>query len=412
MKKRKLTPDLRFDGFNGEWSEAILSDYLVASKEKNHDNQFSKEDVLSISREFGVVNQVQYQGRSLAGESVSGYGVASTNDVIYTKSPLRDQPYGIIKTNKGESGIVSALYAVYHPKENVDPGFTQTYFEYDKRLNDYLRPIVHKGAKNTLNIGDDDALLGKVFFPKKEEQIQITSSFETIDKEIYIQREKCEKLRNIKKALLISLFPKGNNRQPKIRLKGFSGDWKEHPLSDFLDISKEKNSLLSFDVSDVLSVSQYFGVVNQIEFQGRSFAGESLNGYKVLDIGQVVYTKSPLKEQPYGIIKSNQFRKGIVSSLYAVYNCVEADSRFIEYYFCDTNRLNQYLRVLIHKGAKNTMNISDEVSISGLVIFPQKDEQKAIADLLNLYDQLIQLNDQKLEHLKNLKKALLDKMFV
>lgn len=405
-------PEIRFAGFQGDWDKLPLSEYLTTSKAKNRDNTFDKEDVLSVSREFGVINQIEYQGRSFAGASVTGYGIAETNDIIYTKSPLRDQPYGIIKTNKGVPGIVSALYAIYHPNDNIEPDFIQTFFDKDKRLNDYLRPLVHKGAKNTLNVGDDEAILGDVIFPKRDEQIKITESFRNIDALISQQKIECEKLRQNRSALLSRMIPSLDTPHPAVRLEEFTDEWTATELSSFLVISKEKNIQNEYTVTDVLSVSQYAGVVNQIEFQGKSLAGASLSGYKILRTNQVVYTKSPLKDQPYGIIKVNLGESGIVSSLYAVYDCIKSDGKFIELYFSDPCRLNQYLRVLVRKGAKNTMNISDSDTLLGKVIFPSLKEQQAIAKIFDEYDRLIQLNEQKLEKLRNLKQAMLDKMFV
>ncbi len=70
------------------------------------------------------------------------------------------------------------------------------------------------------------------------------------------------------------------------------------------------------------------GIVNQIELLGRSYAGESLTPYHIVDINYIVYTKSPLAEYPYGIIKTNRYRPGIVSTLYAVYKSSNyADNR-------------------------------------------------------------------------------------
>ena len=66
-----------------------MIDYLEVSSEKNRDNRFTKEDVLSVSGEYGIVNQIEFQGRSFAGASVSNYGVVENGDVVYTKSPLK-----------------------------------------------------------------------------------------------------------------------------------------------------------------------------------------------------------------------------------------------------------------------------------------------------------------------------------
>lgn len=160
MSKTEM-PSIRFYGFDNDWEQRKLEDYLTVSAEKNTDNLYTKDDVLSVSGDFGVVNQIEFQGRSFAGASVSNYGVVHTGDVVYTKSPLKANPYGIIKANKGKPGIVSVLYGVYHTRENANADFIQMYFEQEARLNNYLRPLVNKGAKNALLISDTDALGGK-----------------------------------------------------------------------------------------------------------------------------------------------------------------------------------------------------------------------------------------------------------
>ena len=105
-------PKIRFKGYTEDWEQRKLEEYLEVSKKKNREGAYDKEDVLSVSGEFGIVNQIEFQGRSFAGTSVANYGVVEVGDVVYTKSPLKSNPYGIIKTNKGKSGIVSTLYAV------------------------------------------------------------------------------------------------------------------------------------------------------------------------------------------------------------------------------------------------------------------------------------------------------------
>ncbi len=169
----------------------------MVSKAKNKDETFGKEDVLSVSGDYGVVNQIEFQGRSFAGVSVAPYGVVDTGDVIYTKSPLKSNPYGIIKTNKGKPGIVSTLYAVYKPLEKTCPEFVQIYFEQDARMNNYMHPLVNKGAKNDMKVSDENALKGDVIFPSKNEQIRISEFFAILDNLITLHHHKCKSPQNM-----------------------------------------------------------------------------------------------------------------------------------------------------------------------------------------------------------------------
>lgn len=178
------------------WEQRKLSNYLEVSNEKNTNDVYGKQDVLSVSGDYGIVNQIEFQGRSFAGASVSNYGVVHTDDIVYTKSPLNANPYGIIKTNKGKTGIVSTLYAVYHPKKGTNSDFVQTYFEQHARMNNYMHPLVNKGAKNDMKVSAENALKGYVSFPNYEEQKAIAEAFSIIDCLITLhQRELYKHLR-------------------------------------------------------------------------------------------------------------------------------------------------------------------------------------------------------------------------
>ena len=205
-KAGQAVPEIRLDGFKGEWEINKLNKYLTVSKQKNTQLKFDKEDVLSVSGEFGIINQIQFQGRSFAGASVEMYSIVDTGNIVYTKSPLKANPYGIIKTNYGIPGIVSTLYAVYLPNENVFPGFVERYFENDLRLNSYLKPLVNKGAKNDMKVSDENALLGAVIFPQLEEQVAISDYFTNLDKFIQSHKDKISQLETLKKKLLQNMF--------------------------------------------------------------------------------------------------------------------------------------------------------------------------------------------------------------
>ena len=194
------------------WEQRKLNEYLTVSTKKNTEDKYDKTDVLSVSGEVGVVNQIEFQGRSFAGASVSNYGVVETGDVVYTKSPLRANPYGIIKANKGKSGIVSTLYAVYKTIQGTaNADFIECYFDLDDRLNMYLKPLVNIGAKHDMKVTDENALKGGVLFPSYEEQCQIADFFSRLDTLITLHQHKPNK----KGHDVLTVMPfKGNQRKP------------------------------------------------------------------------------------------------------------------------------------------------------------------------------------------------------
>lgn len=253
----------------------------------------------------------------------------------------------------------------------------------------------------------------KFLFPDKKEQKALGAYFQQLDSLIQSTSKKIDSLKQVKAASLQSMFPQEGETTPRVRFKGFEREWEKVTLGDCLTINNERNQNNVYGINDVLSVSDEVGVVNQIKLLGRSYAGKSVANYRVLKTNQIVYTKSPLKSKPYGIVKVNKGSVGIVSVLYAVYDAKDdVCPDYIHYYFDPTYRINNYLLPLINKGAKNTMNISDEMALTGSIWIPSYKEQQKISDYLHVLDSQITLQTQRLEKLKQIKSACLDNMFV
>lgn len=229
MENQTAKPVIRFPEFTDHWNNTKLSELLKEAKKRNADLKYTKDEVLSVSGEMGIVNQIEHLGRSYAGVSVHQYHVVEVGDIVYTKSPLKANPYGIIKQNKKKAGIVSTLYAVYNVKEeNAHGEFIEQYFSLDENLNRYLRPIVRKGAKNTLQVSDAEALSGKMYLPSVTEQKKITVFLNTLDKKIEQLKQKKTHLEQYKKGVMQKLFSQ------QLRFKDENGnefpDWEEKVL--------------------------------------------------------------------------------------------------------------------------------------------------------------------------------------
>ena len=116
-----------------------------------------------------------------------------------------------------------------------------------------------------------------------------------------------------------------------------------------------------------------------------------------------------MKEYPYGIVKTNTGKVGIVSTLYAVYSVNDnANNKFIEYYFSLANRANRYFKPIVRIGAKHDMKIGNQEVLTNQVIFPTVKEQEKIADFLSLLDERISTQNKIIEDLKKLKSAIIE----
>ena len=394
-------PKIRFKGFTKDWEQRKLIDYLEVSSEKNRDNRFTKDDVLSVSGEYGIVNQIEFQGRSFAGASVSNYGVVENGDVVYTKSPLKSNPYGIIKTNKGIPGIVSTLYAVYKPKEITDSKFVQIYFELDSRMNSYMHPLVNKGAKNDMKVSAENALKGMVSFPKKDEQEMISLYFSNLDHLITLNQRKCEQTKNLKKYMLQKMFPQNGAKVPEIRFNGFTHDWEQRKFSDIASresVSRESSyDLPSLEYEDVIAEE---GRLNKdISLK------ENIKKGIVFDGSQVLYGKL----RPYLHNWLNPDFSGVAVGDWWVLKPNNADKSFI-YRLIQTQRFDD----IANQSAGSKMPRADWnlVSNTEFAVPVSQEEQEKIGEYFSSLDHLITLHQRKCDELKKMKKFMLQNMFI
>ena len=402
-----MNPKIRLGEYTQDWLSCKASDTFIQYTDKGHPEL----PVLSASQEFGMIR------RDCIGINMN----YSTQNINSYKHILPGQFVIHLRSFQGGfahsaiEGISSPAYTILRLKEEdrQDDYFWKYYFSSDSFIK-RLESVTY-GIRDGRSISVNDFLNLPLFMPAiKNEQVKIGMFFSLVNEYIYATDKELTKLKNLKKACLEKMFPKDGENVPEIRFGGFTGNWQKVKLNEYLQPSGEKNVNNTYDKFDIFSVSGDYGVVNQIEFQGKSFAGASLIGYKVTHQGQTIYTRSPLKAQPYGIIKANKKCDGIVSALYAVYDAIKPiNTDFIEVYFRLDKRLNEYLRPLVNKGAKNTLLVSDDDALKGEILIPKDiEEQDAIVNYFANLDTQISSREKKLSKLKNIKKSLLEKMYV
>lgn len=402
-----MEPKIRFKGFEGEWKKVKLSECLEISKERNINDDFGINEVLSVSDEEGVMNQIKLLGRSFAGKSVTNYKVLRTNQIVYTKSPLKAKPYGIIKVNKGETGIVSVLYAVYDSKEDVNPYYIHYYFDPTFRINNYLLPLINKVAKNTMNISDDVSLQGYISLPPLAEQQAIASYFTSLDSQISAATSRLASLKQMKAASLQAMFPQEGETVPKIRFKGFEGEWKKVKFGTLL---KECTDKSTSEDEDILLSSAINGVFLNSELFGHQ-RGRSNIGYRKIRRNMLILSAQNLH---LGNANVNlRFEHGLVSPAYKIYDLYNVLPEFMYHWIKREETKKFFLDATTAGASLCRKNIVWTDLYKQNILLPKSDtEQQAIASYFTSLDRQISLQSQRLEKLKQIKSACLDKMFV
>lgn len=414
MKKLKSKkPLIRFPKFKDNWEHKKMSELLSESKKRNEDLKFSKDEVLSVSGEMGIVNQIEHLGRSYAGVSVHQYHVVETGDIVYTKSPLKANPFGIIKLNKGKAGIVSTLYAVYKVKEkNAYGPFLDYYFTLDANTNRYLRPLVKKGAKNDMKINNAYVLHDRIYAPTPDEQKKIAAFFAVLEEKIAELKQKKNLLEQYKKGVMQKLFTQ------KLRFKDKHGKefpkWEKKKLDDIFLFSIGKN-IKQNEASPKYETPcvrygelyhMYKEVIKEVFNKTNLDKSELLfsNGDEILlpsagedplDIGSA----SALTVANVAIGRTINILKPIKPN---VYNQI-----FVAYY------INQVLKKRISTLAKGVSicNVYNSDLRTLQINLPSYIEQNKIANYLSAIDEKINRTEKQIQQTQEYKKGLLQKMY-
>lgn len=199
-----LTGKVRLAGYNTPWEQQVFGSVMKEHKLTST----GTEEVHSVSVHKGVINQIEHLGRSFSAQNTDHYNLVHPGDIIYTKSPTGDFPFGIIKQSKlAENVIVSPLYGVFTPRSYELGVILDAYFESYIYTENYLRPIIQKGAKNTISCTNKAFLSRGLLLPvDREEEKALAEYISTSKAEIRLLQQLAEKYRTQKRGLMQKLL--------------------------------------------------------------------------------------------------------------------------------------------------------------------------------------------------------------
>ena len=241
------------------------------------------------------------------------------------------------------------------------------------------------------------------------EQLKISKYFSSIDTLISLHQRKLDNVKMLKKSLLQKLFPKDGEKIPELRFPGFTDAWEQRKVSDLLVERNEQTSMS--EEYPLMAFIANEGVAPKGDRYDRSALVTDAENklYKRTELGDFIYSSNNLETGSIGL---NKYGKACISPVYSIFQPAGiSDSDFLG-------------RRLVRKDVINAMvkwrqgvvygqwriHESDFLKIELLV--PSIKEQREIGGYLNCFDALISLHQRKLDHLKELKKGLLQQMFV
>ena len=423
MTEQAKVPAIRFAGFTDPWEQRKLEDIANRVTRKNE----GESDLpLTISSQYGLVDQRTFFNNQVASKDMSGYYLLRKGEFAYNKSTSGDSPWGAVKRLvRYEKGCVSTLYICFG-LDGADPDFLVTYYETD-RWYKAVQMIAAEGARNhgLLNIAPNDFFdTALILPPSREEQELIGLFFARLDNLITLHQRKYDKLVILKKSMLEKMFPKDGESVPEIRFAGFTDPWEQRKFGDCFEFLKSNTlSRAGLNGENGTARNVHYGDI-LIKF------GDCLDGERsdlpfitddtvlpkfagsILREGDVIFADTAEDEAAGKCVELRKLPKEpTISGLHTI----PARPRF----FFGTGYLGHYLNSdAYHRQLLPLMQGIKVISVSKAALqdtqvrFPGLSEQAAIGAALSEIDNLITLHQRKVEKLKILKKSMLEKMFV
>ena len=416
-----MEPKIRFKGFEGEWKAEDFQNSFDSLRNNSLSRAELADDGKIANIHYGdvlikysecidtSVDKLTYILDNGIGKNLVKNGALKRGDIIFADA-AEDSTVGKCSELlcKDNELIVSGLHTIAcRPRLNVAEKYLGYYLNSPAYHNQLLPHIqgtkissISKKAINTTFV---------VFPTQKAEQQEIASYFTSLDSQISASTSRLASLKQMKAASLQAMFPQEGETVPKIRFKGFEGEWKKVKVSTLLEERREFNKMS--DEYPLMAFIANVGVADKGDRYDRSSLVNDVENklYKKTDLGDFIYSSNNLETGSIGL---NRYGKATISPVYSIFKCTDKSN--YDFIGCAFTR-KEFINNMV-KWRQGVMygqwriHESDFLVIEILV--PSIEEQKCIGNYFTSLDRQISLQSQRLEKLKQIKSACLDKMFV
>lgn len=404
-------PEIRLKGFEGEWIKTPLAKIAKFSKGRG----YSKMDLRPNGSPIILYGRL-YTNYETVINDVDTFVETKDNSVLSKGGEIIIPASGETPEDIACASVVSRKGVILGGDLNVlsidsssyNKAFTALAISYGtvhKELAKYAQ------GKTVVHLHNSDISKVTICYPDNEiEQKSISDYFKSIDSMIQAITKKIASLKQMKSASLISMFPQKGETKPRVRFKGFEEEWVKVAIGDIF-VERHEISTITKELPQ-LSFTIEEGVIrpearktNKRDFLIKD---KSNKKYLVTHINDIIYNPANVI---YGAIHKNSLCNGVVSPIYKIFY-TEQDSSFME---CIVRRPEfiQAMTVYMEGTVQKLKTLKPEAFLQmSAIIAPSVEEQRVIGRFFKSLDKQISLQEQRLEKLKQIKAACLDKMFV
>ena len=408
MAKNSMKPQIRFKGFTDAWEQRKFGELYRKVSRKN-DLTYGETDIISVANMYYKVDSYITDNSYLL-----TYNVFHLGDIAFEGNKSKDFAHGRFVENTIGNGIVSHVFDVFEP---IMASYDLMFWKYAINNERLMGPILVRSTKASTmmtNLVADDFLQEKFMLPSFEEQKLIGQLLFQVDNLITLHQRKYEKFVNIKKALLEKMFPQGDEKVPRIRFKGFTDAWEQR---EFKTLAKTRRGLtynpnsISHNGIRVLRSSN----INEDTFilsDEDVFVRPDVVKIECVKANDILITAANGSTR---LVGKHAIIAGIRENDAVHGGFMLVASSTMPYFVNAAMSAPWYLKFisLFVAGGNGAIGNLNKNDLDSQILFvPRQSEQERIGDFFRNLDNLITLHQRQVEKLKNIKSALLEKMFV
>ena len=403
-------PIIRFKGYQDDWEQRKLGD--IADVTKLAGFEFTEHVVYSDEGNVIALRGLNIKNGQLILDDVKYIDGSNFSKLSRSKLFIDDIMFTYVGT-VGEVAIIKENDRFYlapnvsriRVKSDDSPKFISHYMRTDNFKNKVIFPLIATSSQPALSM--ENIRKFTINIPtSREEQDCLAKYFDNLDHLITLHQRKCDETKKLKKYMLQKMFPQNGEKVPEIRFSGFTDDWEQRKLGEI--ITEYKETVDSECTLPILTSSKTEGVILQEEHFGRK-QQHDITGYNILPRNYCTYrNRSDGVDFTFNINKCCD--KGIISKFYPVFSGKNSDVFFLSLVL---NNSDEVVREIAYTCTGTGQKVLSFLDLQKMKVrVPSYDEQKEIAAYFENLDYLITLHQRELESLQNIKKFMLEKMFV